>query len=141
VQGNEGIVAIPQGDAASLASEIAHIADDAARFERLSNASVDAAHRALSYDFGALYRGVATGTLPPEFSPEPTLDDAGELLRLMVFFAERSRGGRSGAGSRGGSARSARLWEAAAPLGRATLQRFPGLRPLAHNMKKRLLGR
>jgi glycosyltransferase involved in cell wall biosynthesis len=141
VQDNEGIVAVPQGDAASLASEIAHIADDPARFERLSAASVDAARRALAYDFGALYRGVATGTLPPEFSPEPTLDDAGELLRLLVFFAERGRGGSGGGGSRGGSARSARLWEAAAPLGRATLQRFPGLRPLAHNMKKRLLGR
>ncbi|GAA5200765.1 glycosyltransferase [Microbacterium jejuense] len=140
VQGNEGIVAVPQGDAASLASEIAHLVADPVRFERLSAASVDAARRALSYDFAFLYQGVVTGTLPAEFSPEPTLDDAAELLRLLVFFAERGRGS-AGAGSRGGSARSARLWEAAAPLGRATLQRFPGLRPLAHNMKKRLLGR
>ncbi|MBD3942552.1 glycosyltransferase [Microbacterium sp. NEAU-LLC] len=140
VQGNEGIVAVPQGDAASLASEIAHLADDPARFERLSHSSVDAARRALSYDFGALYRGVVTGDLPAEFSPEPTLEDASELLRLLVFFAERGRGGPR-SGGRGGSARSARLWEAAAPLGRATLQRFPGLRPLAHKVKTRLLGR
>lgn len=140
VQDNDGIVAVPQGDAASLASEIARIADDPARFERLSAASADAAQHALSYDFGLLYEGVATGTLSPEFSPEPTLDDGSELLRLMVFFAERGRPGR-GAPSGSGSARGARLWEAAAPLGRATLQRFPGLRPLAHNAKKRLFGR
>ena len=138
VHDNDGIVAVPQGDAASLASEIARIADDPDLFERLSAASVDAARRALSYDFGALYRGVATDTLPPEFSPEPTLDDARELLRLMVFFAER---GRRDSAASGASSRRTRLWKAAAPLGRATLQRFPGLRPLADIAKKRLLGR
>lgn len=136
VQDNQGIVAVPQGDARGLAREIADLVGDPARFELLSSASVDAAHRALVYDFDTLYQDVATGTLSPEFSPEPGLDDARELLRLMVFFAERGRGRER---VRSGSTRTARLWEFAAPLGRQTLRRFPGLRPLAHNAKKRLL--
>ncbi|MNL88482.1 hypothetical protein D3C87_2182170 [compost metagenome] len=56
------------------------------------------------------------------------MEDARELLRLMVFFAERGRGpGRASLGTR--------LWRSAAPLGRATLRRFPRLRPVADRAK------
>jgi hypothetical protein len=83
---------------------------------------------------------VVTGTLPPEFSPEPTLADARQLLGLFVFFAERARRrGRTAAS--GGSEVGARLWQSAAPLGRATLTRLPGLRPLAHRAKRWLRAR
>ncbi|MCH6231729.1 glycosyltransferase [Microbacterium sp. CFH 31415] len=131
-QHNEGIVAVPQADARGLARQIADLLYDPERYTALSRASVEAAERTSSFDFAELYRGVVTGTLPPGLSPEPTLADARELLGLMVFFAERSRGrGRARPASV-----SARLWESAAPIGRATLQRLPGLRPLAHRAKK-----
>ncbi|WP_127474100.1 glycosyltransferase [Microbacterium sulfonylureivorans] len=140
VQDNEGIVAVPQGDARGLARQIADLIGDPERYAALSRASVEAAKRASSFDFAELYRGVVTGTLPPDSSPEPTLADARELLGLMVFFAERSRGrGHTGAAS--DSSVGARLWKSAAPVGRATLKRLPGLRPLAQRAKKWLRAR
>lgn len=138
VQDNDGIVPVPQGDAAALAREISRVVGDPDRYVRLSNASVDAAQRALSYDFGRLYQDIVSGTPGPEFSPEPTLEDARELLRLLVFFAERAE--RRGRAPARDSGLVPRLWRSAAPIGRATLKRIPGLRPLAHRAKKRLLG-
>ena len=140
VQGNEGIVSVPQSDARGLARKIAELIGDPDRYARLSQASVEAARRARSYDFAELYRGVVTDALPPEFSPEPTLGDARELLGLMVFFAERSRGRGRASGS-GNSPVGVRLWNSAAPIGRATLKRLPGLRPLAHRAKQWLRAR
>lgn len=134
IQNNDGIVSVAQANARGLAREIADLIGDPERYERLSKASVEAARRAASFDFAQLYRGVITQTLPAEFSPEPTLDDARQLLGLMVFFAERARRrDRPSAGD--SSALGARLWKSAAPLGRATLKRIPGLRPLAHRAK------
>jgi len=136
VQNNQGVVSVAQGDAPALAQQIADMLDDGPRYLHLSKASVDAAQRELSYDFGQLYRGVVTGTLPPEFSPEPTLDDAKQLLSLMIFFAERSRPTARRTRATHESALGARLWHSAAPLGRSALKRMPGLRPLAHRAKK-----
>lgn len=134
VQNNDGIVSVPQGDARGLAGETADLIDHPERYEHLSRASVEAARRAAAHDFAELYRGVVTGTLPAEFSPEPTLDDARQLLGLMVFFAERShRRKRTSADS--GTSVGARIWDSAAPMGKATLKRLPGLRPLAHRLK------
>lgn len=139
VQDNPGIVAVPQGDARGLARAVADVMGAPERYARMSRDSVDAARRALSFDFAELYRGVVTGTLPPESSPEPTLADARELLRLTVFFAERSR--RAGRGrSQPPTELGARLWTSGAPMGRAVLRRLPGLRPLAHRAKKWLRG-
>lgn len=135
VQDNDGIISTSQGDAGALARSIADLLDDPERYERASHASLEAAQRAGRYDFAQLYRGVVTGSLPPEFSPEPTLHDARELLGLIVVFAERSHR-TDGARSSEASATGARLWESAAPLGRAALERFPGLRPLAHRAKQ-----
>lgn len=134
VQGNHGIVAAPQGDARGLATRIADVLADPERYSRLSQASLEAAERARAYDFGQLYRQVVTGTLSAEFTPQPTLDDARQLLGLMVFFAQRGRGRMPSAAAP--STWSQRVWQAAAPLGRATLRRIPGLQPLAHRAKR-----
>ncbi len=139
VQDNAGIVSVPQGDARGLAQQISEVLADPQRYRRLSIASVEAAGRALDYDFGGLYQGAITGTLPPEFSPEPTLADADDLLGLMVFFAERAnkrgRVAQTAESTADPSAAGARLWQAAAPAGREALKRLPGLRPLAHKAK------
>lgn len=136
-QGNEGIITAPQGDAAGLARRISDVARDPERYLALSHAATEAAAHATDYDFAQLYEGLVTGSLPGEFSPEPSLDDAGRLLGLMVFFAERShRRARTGASD---ASIGVRLWRSAAPVGRATLRRLPGLRPLAHRVKKWLL--
>lgn len=133
VQGNHGVVSVAQGDARGLARAAADLIDEPQRYATLSQASMDAAERAQDYDFARLYRDIVEGTVPPEFSPEPTLEDARQLLGLMVFYAERSHGHRALAGA---SSVSARLWQSAAPLGKATLRRVPGLRPLAHRAKR-----
>lgn len=133
VQGNEGVIPVEQGDARGLAREVVDLVGDGARYLRLSRASTDAATRAVSYDFARLYEGVVTGTLPREFAADPTLDDARELLGLMVFFAERSRGRKTPSAS--DAAVGAKLWRSAAPAGRRVLKLVPWLRPLAHRAK------
>ncbi|QAY60619.1 glycosyltransferase [Microbacterium protaetiae] len=134
VKDNEGIVAVEQGNARRMAREIADLIGDAQRYERLSINSLAAAQRARSYDFAQLYRGVVTGTLPPEFSPEPTEADARELLGLLVFFAEHPHG-KSRDINQLSSPLGARIWQSAAPIGRSALRLLPGLRPLAHRAK------
>lgn len=133
VQENHGVVAVPQGDARGLAARLADALVDPEHYSRLSQASMKAASRARAYDFAQLYRDVVTGTLSPTFTPQPTLDDARQLLGLLVFFARRA-GGRTVAPT-DSSSWGKRVWHAAAPLGRATLRRIPGLQPLAHRAK------
>ena len=138
VQNNQGIVSVPQGDARGLACEIMRVMGEPGLYQVLSRESVVAAERALTPDFEALYGAVVTGTLPVEYSPSPTLEDARQLLGLMLFFAQQSRKKPlsvtlPGAGSSAGA--GARAWQAAAPLGRAALRWLPGLRPLAHRLK------
>ncbi|WP_067247234.1 glycosyltransferase [Microbacterium resistens] len=154
--GNEGIVSAPQGDAAALAARIAAVAESPSRYSALSRASVEAASRALSYDFGELYEQVITGEIPDEFSPEPSSEDSRRLLDLMIFFAEKGVAARETdtaalrekstpsrdarlSGTRLDSSFAHRAWRVATPLGRVFLQLLPGARPLAHRMKHRLL--
>ena len=146
VHENGGVVAVPQGDAAALALQIAAAFESPELYSELSRASLAAADRALSHDFGRLYEDVITGRLPSEYSPEPTLDDARQLLDLMIFFAEQNAGARSDAtsarkpanlSSGGGKPSLAhRAWLVAKPLGSTVLQVLPGLRPLAHRVKQ-----
>lgn len=135
VKDNAGVVSVPQGDAAGLAREIADLARHDERYMSLSRASVAAAAKALDFDFGSLYADVVSGTLPREYSPEPTLEDSRQLLELMVFFAERGRRGRQKKPSGTPVETGARLWARAAPLGRKVLRLVPGLRPVAHRVK------
>lgn len=148
VQDNDGVVAVPQGDAAALAEQIAAAVGSTERYAELSRASVAAAARELSHDFGTLYEQVLTGTLPSEFSPEPTLEDAQQLLDLTIFYAEQNAGLRTKAAaaqktsapdatrSSSRAALGRRAWRAATPFGRTLLQFLPGLRPLAHRTKQ-----
>ncbi|WP_295102047.1 glycosyltransferase [uncultured Microbacterium sp.] len=133
VQENHGVVAVPQGDARGLASRLAETLEDPEHYAQLSLASLDAASRARDFDFAQLYRDVVTGALPPRFSPQPTLDDARQLLGLLVFFAQRAT--RRPGAAPDSPTWGARVWQSAAPLGRATLRRVPGLQPLAHRAK------
>lgn len=156
VKDNSGVVAVPQGDAAGLARELSATFDSPDRYQQLSAASIEAAGRELSYDFASLYEQVIKGTLHPEFSPEPTLADAQQLLDLMIFFAERGAASRADAeakkpspararkpvsmkGAPQGSTLASKAWRAMSPIGRTTLQVFPGLRPHAHRLKKAIL--
>lgn len=91
-QGNDGIVSVPQGDAAALAEQIKEVTSDPERYLALSNASLKAADQVMSTDFGLLYQQLITGTLPPEASPEPTLANAQKLIDLLIFFSERNAG-------------------------------------------------
>lgn len=133
VQNNRGVVAVPQGDARGLAARLAETLADPEHYAQLSLASSGAASRALDDDFAQLYRELVTGTLPPTYSPEPTLDDARQLLGLLVFFAQRAEG--RSVTSAASSTWGQRAWQSAAPLGRATLRRIPGLQPLAYRAK------
>lgn len=137
VQNNDGIVSAPQGDAAGLAASIARIAADPNAFGLLSNASLRASARASEFDFSDLYRRVVTGTVLPAYSPAPTLHDAGQLLGLLRFYAETSPETPK-RHLKADSWFGSRAWSAAAPAGRRALQRFPGLRPLAHRLKQRM---
>ncbi|WP_312168329.1 glycosyltransferase [Microbacterium sp.] len=133
VQDNHGVVAVPQGDARGLASRLADAFSDPEHYSELSRASSAAAERTRGYDFSQLYGDVVTSGLSPDLSPPPTLDDASQLLGLMVFFAGRATGRPSTAADSPGW--RVRIWQSAAPIGRATLRKMPGLQPLAHRAK------
>ncbi|MFW7415410.1 glycosyltransferase [Demequina sp. SO4-18] len=127
VQDNHGMVTAAQGDAASLAREIVGLAEDPDRYVRLSEASLSAADRARAYDFSQLYRQLTEGTLPSEFSPEPTLDDARQLLDWTIFFAERSA--KRSRKPRASGQRS---------LARRLVRAVPGLEPIARRVRRSL---
>lgn len=92
VQDNGGIVSVPQGDAAALARSIAQVASDPDRYRTLSQAALDAARRVHDFDYATAYRQLVNGELPTAYSPEPTLQDAAQLLDLTIFFTERHAG-------------------------------------------------
>lgn len=158
VQGNDGVVSVPQGDAAALARRIVDVFASAEEYERLSAASLDAAERARSHDFADLYAKLVSGSLPSQYSPDPGLDEARTLLDWTIFYSDQRalsqlnttsgrhrRGpaptGRSAAGaSPSGRSFARRIWTTAHPLGRTVLQIFPSLRPLAHRVKAILTG-
>lgn len=151
VQENDGVVTVPQGDSAGLAHELAAVLESPERYERQSAASLAAAERAQSYDFAHLYQQLIEGTLPAEYSPDPTLDDARMLLDWTIFYADQHpartdtttpRRKRSGPEpTRGVSSVSQLVYRSAQPLGRTLLQVFPALRPLARRAKGLLNGR
>ena len=137
VRGNNGIVSSAQSDAAGLAAAIDRVAGDPIEYARLSQASLAAAAEAAAIDVATLTRDVVTGAVDPSFSPEPTLDDAASLLGLFRFYAEAGAAAVKPAPT-ADSWVGARVWRSIAPLGRRGLEQFPGLRPLAHKLKKRL---
>lgn len=155
VQGNAGVVSVPQGAAAALARQVAAVLASDERYEQLSVASLVAAEQARSYDFAHLYEQLITGSLPAQHSPLPTLEQAQTLLDWTIFYADQNSGarpdstprrrdarglgrGRVAADSRRGSSLAQRSWQAAQPVGRTLLQVFPALRPLAQRAKAML---
>jgi glycosyltransferase involved in cell wall biosynthesis len=147
VQNNSGIVSVPQGEAHRLARSIAETLADPEQYARLSAAAIEASQRALGYDFSQLYTLLVSGTLPAEFSPTPTFDDASQLLQWMIFYAERSalggaiepQGRATGlVATRVPKSVRARVLKAGAPLGNSLLEVFPSLLPFARRVVKSL---
>ncbi|WP_020017715.1 glycosyltransferase [Promicromonospora sukumoe] len=147
VQDNEGIVAVRQGDAVGLAREVAAFAEDRERYLRYSQASVKAAERMTSYDMSSLYQQLVQGTLPAEFSPEPTLDDARQILDWTVFYAETSFAEKAEK-PRGRKARrtaaaskvspSSRKVSLARRVARRSIRTFPALEPVFRRVQRAL---
>lgn len=135
VQDNDGIVSVPQGDASGLARQIVRSTSAKETYLQLSRASSVSANRVLDHDYTRLYADLLNGKPSREFSPSPTTDDARVLLGLFAFYAARSHSGVASRPSTAPANFGIRLWNWAAPLGRQTLQRLPGLRPLAHRAK------
>ncbi|WP_084709804.1 glycosyltransferase family 4 protein [Nesterenkonia alba] len=92
VQDNDGIVAVPQDDAIGLAKRIVDVMSSPERYEEMSKAALNAGQKAIAHDFSKLWQQLITGTLPDKYSPEPTLDDAQQLIDLLIFFSERNAG-------------------------------------------------
>lgn len=92
VKDNEGIVSVPQGDAAALAASIQQVMSSPAQYKRLSQGALDAARRVLDFDYASAYHQLVSGSLPAEYSPPPTLETAAQLLDLTIFFVERHAG-------------------------------------------------
>ncbi|MEV7608317.1 glycosyltransferase [Microbacterium sp. NPDC089320] len=89
-RGNDGMIRTPPGDPAALADAIAAVASSPERYEELSSASRSFARAAAAVDVDALTVAIVADHIPPEFSPEPTLDDARLLIDWLVRFAERN---------------------------------------------------
>lgn len=152
-KGNDGIVTAAQRDAAGLAAHIATIAADPERYVSMSAASIAAAQRELSNDFGTLYQQLITGTLPVEYSPEPTLEDTQRLINLAIEFSEQHSQKRAQAAALRRTANEpaakgdetvpttlrATLVRKATPAAQTVLDVAPWLRPVARSVKHKLL--
>ncbi len=143
VQDNAGVVTVPQGDAVAMASEVVRLREDPERYARLSAASIEAAQRAKALDFSVLYQQLIGGELPAEFSPEPTLADAQQLIEWMVFFSEHSRntagtGGAKGAVAGRGGSLTRRLERRLRRIARRVVGAVPALRPAAQRLQRTL---
>ncbi|WP_162621897.1 glycosyltransferase [Microbacterium suaedae] len=158
VQENDGIVQVPQGDPHALAEQIALLSADSSAYVARSQAALRAGREALAHDFTQLYSQLLADELPPELSPEPTLEDARLLLNLSlrleesVVVRERSHAQRL-ADQRNRACREAerlRLENAKLneptivagirPLGRAALKMLPSLRPMARRFNRWVRG-
>lgn len=135
VQGNDGIISVPQGNARELADQIIHSSRSPKRYRQLSQASTKCARQAFDQDYPRLYIDIIQGAPSDEFSPKPTLADAGLLLGLFTFYSARSDVSRD-ARKMHSSDLSDRAWEWAAHFGRRAVRHFPGLRPLVHRTKR-----
>lgn len=152
---NEGVATTEWGDSAGLARLIAEIVTDPDAYARMSKASLAAAHRELSHDFAAWYRGLVAGATPPELSPDPTTDDVRQLVDLFIAFAEEHTRTRTGARRprpRSASARGAatggtgKTWRARAekrivPAAKRVVDAAPWLRPIALKVRRALTAR
>lgn len=154
IHDNPGVITTPQQDPEALASAIADLLADPGRYEAMSRCSIDAAARATSFDFAQLYEQLMRDELPPEYSPQPTLDDGRRILELLIFFAEHStppprvstgRISRNTATRRRRRRRprtlAARLERKLTPLGHRLIDAAPWLRPIASEVKSMLLRR
>src|SRR5690606_41914277 len=83
----------------------------------------------------SLYQQLLQGGLPAEFSPEPTLDDARQLLDWAVFYAETSFAD-SAANPR--STAPAKKISLARRVARRSIRTFPALEPVLRRVQKAL---
>lgn len=150
VQNNHGVITVPQGDVDALAGAIAELAADPDHYEAMSRASVAVDRHANGHDFTLLYQHLVSGTLPAQFSPQPTLEGGKKALDLLLFFAEhgsgaktsKSKAARRRARSRGESRPrtvGARVERKLTASGHQVLKVAPWLRPLARQVKHALL--
>lgn len=133
VQDNEGVVSVPQGDAAGLARQIILSLGSAEMYRHRSRASLESARQVLDHDYPRLYEDMLNGTPSAEFRPDATMDDARALLRLFAFYAARSHYRNPTTTS--AKNLGAQLWRWAAPAGKRVIRHLPALRPLAHRAK------
>ncbi|WP_426323898.1 glycosyltransferase [Microbacterium sp. E-13] len=90
VRDNAGLVAAATNDPAVLADLIVGIAQDPERYAALSHAAREFARTAVTVDFGARLIQLIKGTLPADFSPAPTLEEAQILIEWLVRIGERN---------------------------------------------------
>ncbi|MFE2773492.1 glycosyltransferase [Microbacterium resistens] len=158
-EGNGGVVSAAHDDVTGIAARIAEVAADPVLYATLSSGSREIAKRELSYDFTVLYRQMATSSLPGEFSPAPTVDDARELIDLSILFTEHLSASRRRTAQKGGTVRkahgpgsavsaknqgpppAARFVTGVTPAARAVLRVAPWLRGPARRVKHFLLRR
>lgn len=90
VQNNNGIYSVKQYDVTTAADIIVNLLNNNKRYEDMSEAAVANAKKLLSHDFAKLYKLLLAGKLPSVFSPEPSLQDMSQIIRLQNFYTNLS---------------------------------------------------
>lgn len=157
LQDNPGVVTVDQGAATELAHAIYNLVTDPQLYEAVSRATTVASVRATPSDYASLFAQLVSGGLPPQYSPEPMLEDGRELLRLLTAFAAksaarkpapiavrprkqpRSRKHRGQSHHPRATSFGPRLERKLTPVGRSLIHAFPWIRPIARRIKVELL--
>lgn len=92
LEGNQGLVSAPQGDARQLARTVAEISEAPDFYRELSEGALQAAERALSHNFAELYTDLLHGTLPEPVVGEDARESYEVLLGQAVSFHEENVG-------------------------------------------------
>lgn len=147
-EGNDGLIAIPWGDSAELARQIAALAGDTDRYSRYSSASLEAARREITRDYATCYQQLIDDDIPASRSPEPTTEDASKLIGLAIRLAELSVSQGAAGSDRAtsettmlGATRTDRgptisIAHRLRPAATSALRKAPWLRPVARRIKQ-----
>ena len=90
VRDNPAVLTSRPDDPAQLADLIAGLAREPERYARLSAQARELAQRLTDVDLGMRLEQLLAGALPAEYSPEPSLGEAHQLLDWAVRIAERN---------------------------------------------------
>lgn len=89
---NDGIKQVKWGDSRDMAWQIYELMKSPDEYKKMSSASISAAKKYLSYDFGKLYDNLIKGNLGKEFTVDPSTEDSKLFIEMYEKYNSQNVG-------------------------------------------------